>query len=126
MTPDDFPKHFATLFAARDSAGLGDMLDQVAQVVTLTGGVAETREAAQSLFEQEFSGIFTAGRLVTGKGRVQLLGPGAVVLHQTYVVTGARGADGATMPRFPALVSAVLMDRPDGWRAVSLILSALT
>ena len=114
------------MFAARDHAGLGRLLTDDAQVVTLTGGSAETLEAALALFEQEFTGVFAAARLVTGKGRVQSIGLGAVVLHQSYVVTGARDPSGQPLARFCALVTAVLMDRIDGWRAVSLTLSALT
>ena len=120
MTPEEFPKTFATLFATRDSAGLAMLLAESAQVVTLTGGVAETSDAARALFEQEFAGIFAAARLVTGKGRMQPIGPGAVVLHQNYVVTGARDPSGKPMRRFAALVTAVLIAHSEDWRAVSL------
>ena len=126
MTPGDFPKTFATLFAARDSVGLALLLTDNAQVVTLTSGAADNREAARALFEQEYAGTFATARLVTGKGRTQPIGPGAVVLHQNYVVTGARDSAGQPLPRFAALVTVVLIAVSGGWLAVSLSLSALT
>ena len=126
MTPEDFAKTFAALFASRDATGIAGLLDQAAQVVSLTGGSADNRQDAHALFEQEFAGIFAAARLVTGRSRVQVLGPGAVVLHQTFVVTGAFGPDASLLPRFPALVSAVLIARAEGWHAVSLTLSPLS
>jgi ketosteroid isomerase-like protein len=126
MTPETFPKLFAATFAAQDSAALCAYLAEDADVVTLTGGLAETAKQAGQLFEMEFSGTFAAARLVTGKTRLRLLGPGGAILHQRYVVIGARDAAGAELPRFGAILTAVLLARADGWRAVTLGFSALS
>ena len=125
MTPEDFPKRFAAAFATQDSAAISDFLAGDAVVVTLTGIAAEGRDAAGAALAAEFAGIFAAARLVTGKLKLRPLGPGGMVLHQRFVVTGARDAEGQDMPRFGAMLSAVLLARPDGWRAESLTLSAL-
>jgi hypothetical protein len=125
MTPETFPKLFAAAFAAQDRATLCSYLSEDADVVTLTGGLAETAKQAGQLFEMEFAGTFAAARLVTGKTRLRLLGPGGAVLHQRYVVIGARDATGAELPRFGAVLTAVLLARAEGWRAVSLGFSAL-
>ena len=125
MTPDDFPRLFAAAFGAQDSAAIAAWLAEDAQVVTLTGGHADTAAEAQALIANEFSGIFTAARLVTGKLHLRPLGPGGAVLHQRYVVTGARDETGTDIPRFAALLQVVLLARVEGWRAVSLTFSAL-
>jgi uncharacterized protein (TIGR02246 family) len=126
MTPEDFPRLFATAFGAQDGAALAGFLAEDAQVVTLTGAVAEDAAGAEAAFAAEFAGIFAAARLVTGRQRLRMLGPGGAVLHQRFVVTGARDAGGREMPRFGALLTAVLLAREGGWRAVSLSFSALT
>ena len=126
MTPETFPKLFAAAFAVQDSAMLSGYLAEDADVVTLTGGLAETAKQAAQLFDLEFTGTFATARLVTGKTRLRLLGPGGAVLHQRYVVIGARDATGAEMPRFGAMLSVVLLARAEGWRAVSLAFSALS
>ena len=125
MTPETFPKAFAAAFAAQDSAALTAMLSTEAQVVTLTGAVAETAEQAGVAFDQEFAGVFAAAKLVTGRNRMQHLGPGSAIVHQRYVVMGARDAAGRDMPRFGVLVTIVMLAKGDEWRGVSLTLSAL-
>ena len=125
MTPDAFPKAFAAAFAAQDSTALAAMLATDAQVVTLTGATAETADQARAAFDQEFAGTFAAVKLVTGRNRVQLLGPGGAIVHQRYVVMGARDAGGRNVPRFGIVVTVVLLARAEGWRAVSLTLSPL-
>lgn len=125
MTPDTFPKLFAAAFAVQDSRTLGSYLADDADVLTLTGGLAETAKEATTVFDMEFAGTFATARLVTGKTRLRLLGPGGAILHQRFVVIGARDATGAEMPRFGAVLTAVLLARAEGWRAVSLGFSAL-
>jgi len=56
---------------------------------------------------------------------VQAIGPGAAIVHQRYVVMGAKDAAGHDLPRFGILVTMVLLARPEGWRGSSLTLSAL-
>lgn len=126
MTPEDFSKSFATAFAAQDSAALVALLTADAQVVTLTGAVAEDAAQAGEVFRQEFAGIFAAAKLVTGRNRLRELGPGLAMVHQRYVVTGARDAAGRDLPRFGAAMTAVLLATAQGWRVVSLTLSSLT
>ncbi len=126
MTPEDFPKTFAAAFAAQDSAALVGMLTTDAQVVTLTGAVAEDAAQAGKVFRQEFAGIFAAAKLVTGRNRLRVLGPGLAVVHQLYVVIGARDEAGRTLPRFGAATTAVLLATAKGWLVVSLTLSSLT
>jgi hypothetical protein len=126
MTPEDFPKLFAAAFAAQDSVTLVGMLSDDADVVTLTGALAESAKEAGQIFENEFLGIFERARLVSGRNRLRLLGPGGVVQHQRFVVIGARDETGQELPRFGAILTAVLLARAEGWRAVSLSFSALT
>lgn len=126
MTPEGLPKLFAAAFSAQDVKALTGFLAEDADVMTLTGAVAENAGDAQRLFEAEFAGIFAAARLVSGKTRLRVLGASGVVLHQRYVVIGARDAAGAELPRFGAVLMAVLAARPDGWRAVTLTISVLT
>ena len=126
MTPEDFPKLFVLAFAMQDSAALVAMLTADAQVVTLTGAVAEDAGQAGRIFDQEFAGIFAAARLITGRNRLRTLGPGGAVVHQRYVVMGARDEFGREVPRFGVVATAVLLATVEGWHAVSLTLSALT
>lgn len=126
MTPENFPKLFAAALASQDAAALVAMLAEDAEVLTLTGALAEDATEAGRAFELEFSGSLSGVRLVSGKNRMRPLGPGGAVLHQRYVVIGARDAAGQELPRFGALLTAVLLARADGWRAVSLSFSALT
>jgi ketosteroid isomerase-like protein len=126
MTPEDFPKLFAAAFAAQDSAALVQFLAEDAEVVTLTGALAEDAIGAGRAFDMEFAGTFAGARLVTGKNRLRLLGPGGAILHQRFVVIGARDENGHDLPRFGAVLTAVLLARSEGWRAVSLSFSAVT
>lgn len=126
MTPDEFPRLFAAALASQDAAALVAMVAEDAEVLTLTGALAEDAVEAGRVFEREFSGSLSGVRLVSGKNRLRPLGPGGAVLHQRYVVIGARDAAGQELPRFGALLTAVLLARADGWRAVSLSFSALT
>ncbi|MBC7738689.1 MAG: DUF4440 domain-containing protein [Candidatus Saccharibacteria bacterium] len=126
MTPEGFAKIFATTFATQDSAALVAMLAIDAQVVTLTGAVAEDAMQAGAVFEQEFAGIFAAAKLVTGRNRIRGLGPGVAMVHQRYVVIGARDETGRDLPRFGAAMTAVLLTTAQGWRVVSLTLAPVT
>ena len=125
MTADEFPRLFAAAFGAQDSGAIAALLADDAQVVSLTRAWAEGRMEAETLFAAEFAGIFRRARLVTGKLALRPIGPGAAVVHQRYVVTGAQDADGGDLPRFAALLGLVLLAKPDGWQALSLTFSAL-
>lgn len=122
--PEDFAKQFAGAFGRQDAAELAQFLSEDADVLTLTGALVDSASLAEATFAQEFAGIFATARLVSGKNRLRLLGPGAAIVTQRYVVSGARDDQGAEMPRFSAVLTAVLTARSAGWQAVSLSFSA--
>ena len=124
MNPDDFGKLFAGAFGRQDAVGLAAMLSDDVDVLTLTGAVVEGAVAAEAAFGSEFAGIFAAARLVTGKLKLRALGPGGAILTQRFVVSGARDDAGQDMARFGAVLTAVIVARVDGWRAVSLTFAA--
>ena len=72
------------------------------------------------------AGTFARVRLVSGKTRLRPLGPGGAVVHQRFVVIGALAPDGLSLPHFAARLTAVLLARSEGWRAVNLTFSAQT
>ena len=78
--PEEFAKLFAGAFGRQDTAALTGFLAEDADVLTLTGAVLETAAEAEAAFAGEFAGIFAAARLVTGKHRLRMLGPGACVV----------------------------------------------
>jgi len=125
MTPQEFPRAFAATFGAQDADRLAGYLTEDAGVLTLTGAWAEGRLAAREVLAAEFSGIFARARLVTGKLHLRPLTAGICLLHQRFVVSGALGPDGADLPRFAAMLSAVLVAVPSGWEAASLTFSSL-
>lgn len=123
MTPEGFAKEFASAFGRQDAAGMAALLAQDADVLTLTGAVLSGSDAAQAAFAGEFAGIFANSRLVTGKVKLRDLGTGTAIVSQRFVVSGARDEAGQDMPRFGALLIAVVTG-DTGWRAVSLTFSA--
>lgn len=124
MNPDDFGKLFAGAFGRQDAVGLAAMLSEDVDVLTLTGAMVEGAVAAEAAFGGEFAGIFAAARLVTGKLKLRALGPDGAILTQRFVVSGARDDAGQDMARFGAVLTAVIVARVDGWRAVSLTFAA--
>lgn len=126
MTPEDFTRQFAGAFGRQDAASLAALLAEDADVVTLTGAMTEGAMAAEAAFAAEFAGIFAAARLVTGKQRLRALGPGATIVTQRFVVSGARDAQGQEMPRFGAVLSVVIVARPQDWLVVNLSFSAIS
>ena len=125
MTPQDFPRAFASAFGAQDAERIAGHLAADAQVLTLTGAWAEGREAAKAVLAAEFAGIFARARLVTGKSSLRPLADPVCLLHQRFVVSGAQGPDGADLPRFAAMLSVVLVATTTGWQAASLTFSGL-
>lgn len=122
--PEDFAKQFAGAFGRQDAAELAQFLAEDADVLTLTGSMVDSAALAEATFAQEFSGVFATARLVSGRNRLRVLGPGAAIVTQRFVVSGARDDQGAELPRFSAVLSAVLTARSTGWQAVSLTFSA--
>ena len=125
MTPDDFSRAFAYAFGDRDAKAMAELMTEDGTAHTLTGIWAEGREAARQAFEAEATGIFVRARLVTGKGTVVPLGPDVALLRQRYVVTGAIEETGEEMPRFGAMLIAVLQSDGLNWRAISLTFTRL-
>jgi uncharacterized protein (TIGR02246 family) len=122
---EDFPRAFAQLWGARDAAGIGELLAEDADMLSLTAGLAEGRGAIIKLLEGEMAGAFSQSRLVTGKTRLRPLGPGAAVLHQRFVLSGLVDEAGRDAGRIGAVLIAVLVARPNGWQAISLQFSAV-
>ena len=122
--PEDFAKRFAGAFGRQDAAELAQFLAEDADVLTLTGALVDSAAEAEAAWAGEFAGIFAGARLVSGKQRLRVLGPGAAIVTQRFVVSGARDDQGAELPRFSAVMTAVLTARSTGWQAVSLTFSA--
>ncbi|NBE08080.1 SgcJ/EcaC family oxidoreductase [Paragemmobacter ruber] len=125
MTPEDFPRAFASAFAAQDAPALAALLHDEADLITPTGQYAEGRTAIESALAAEFAGVFRAARLVKGKLRLRPLGPGAALVTQRYVVTGAQNESGAELPRCALVLTATLAATPQGWQALAAQLSLL-
>ena len=125
MTPEDFSRAFAYAFGDRDAAAMAELMTEDGSVQSLTGIWAESREAARTAFDAEATGIFSRARLVTGKGSVLPLAADVALLRQRFVVTGAMEESGDEMPRFGAMLVAVLRSDGLNWRAVSLTFTLL-
>jgi len=125
MTPQEFPRAFAAAFGAQDAERLAGFLAEDATVLTLTGAWIDGRGAAKAALMAEFAGIFAHARLVTGRSQLREVGPGIALLHQRFVVSGARADTGADLPRFAAMLTVVLVAGAAGWQATSLSFSGL-
>lgn len=125
MTAETFARSFAHAFAAQDADAITALLAEDGELLSLTGQLAEGQKSAQLVLAAEFEGIFARARLVTGKGQIRPLGTGRALLRQRFVVTGALDANGAEMPRFGAVLIAVLAAEAAQWRALHLSFVAL-
>lgn len=125
MTPEDFTRAFAHAFGDRDATAMADLMLPDGTVQTLTGTWVEGRAEAEAAFAAEAAGIFARARLVTGKGTVLPLSHDVALLRQRFVVTGALEDTGAEMPRFAAMLVAVLHSDGLNWRAISLTFTLL-
>ncbi len=121
MSADDFARRFAAAFGAQDIEALAALIAADGTVLTLSGAWAEGTQTARAAFAAEASGLCARARLVTGKGDVLPLGPGFALVRQRYVVTGAIDETGAELPRFAAMLVAVLANGV----AISLTFTAL-
>jgi len=125
MNVEPYTRAFASAFSTQDADSLASLLSEDAEVVTATGQHCDGREAARLAFVDEFAGTFRTARLVSGRARLRTVGPGASILSQRYVLAGATGPDGSELPRCALLLSAVLIQRPDGWQALTCHITAL-
>lgn len=115
----DFPRAFAAAFGAQDANGLAALFAEDGSFHGLTGQFSEGRKAIETEMQAEFAGLSRMARLVTGKFRLRALGPGAAILHQRFVVTGLRDAQGQDLARVGALLTAVLVAKEEGWHALT-------
>jgi uncharacterized protein (TIGR02246 family) len=120
ITPDDFPRSFVQGWGARDAAALAVLCADDAEMLTITGLWCEGRARIEEVLAAELAGAFVQSRLVTGKGRLRPLGPGAVVLTQRFVLSGVLDEAGRDSGRIGAMLSAVLLARAEGWQAATL------
>ena len=125
MTPEDFPRAFASAFSAQDAASLAALMEENADLITPTGQYAEGRPAIEAALAAEFAGVFRTARLVKGKLRLRPIGPGAALITQRCVVTGAQNESGADLPRCALVLTATLAATPSGWQALAAQLSLL-
>ena len=125
ISPDDFSRRFVLAWGGRDAAALAALCAEDADMLTITGLWCEGRPRIQDVMQAELDGAFAQSRLVTGKGRLRPLGPGAAVLTQRFVLSGILDAEGRNARRTGAVLSAVLLARADGWQAVTLQFVAL-
>jgi uncharacterized protein (TIGR02246 family) len=125
IKPDDFSKAFVAHWSARDARGIAFLCAEDAEALTLTGLWCEGRTRIAEVLGAELAGAFSQSRLVTGKGRLRPLGPGAAVLSQRFVLSGIVDAEGRDAGRVAAMLSAVILARADGWQAATLHFVAL-
>ena len=124
-SPDDFTRSFVAAWVARDAAALAGLCAEDAEMVTATGLWCEGRQRIADGLQAELAGAFSRSRLVTGKGRLRPLGPGAAVLTQRFVLSSVLDAEGRDAGRVGAVLSAVLLARAEGWQAATLHFVAL-
>ena len=124
--PDGFSRSFVLAWGGRDAAALAALCSEDAEMLTITGLWCEGRPRIQEILQAELDGAFVRSRLVTGKGRLRPLGPGAAVLTQHFVLSGIVDADGRDAGRVGAVLSAVLLARAEGWQAATLHFVALS
>lgn len=125
MTAENFPRRFATAFTAQDERALAALIAAEGTLQSITGVWAESPEEIESAFAGEAAGIFARARLVTGRGQIRPLGPTTALLRQRYTVSGALDESGAELPRFGAMLVAVLEAAEPEWKALSLTFLAL-
>lgn len=126
MNADPFTRSFASAFSTQDADALAALLSDDAEVITATGQHCDGREAARLAFAAEFQGTFRLARLVSGRVRLRPVGPGTAVVSQRYVLSGALDLNGAELARCALLLCAVVVQRPDGWQALTCHITALT
>ena len=123
--PDGFSRSFVLAWGGRDAAALAALCAEDAEMLTITGLWCEGRPRIQDVLQAELDGAFAQSRLVTGKGRLRPLGPGAAVLTQRFVLSGVLDAEVRDAGRVGAVLSAVLLARAEGWQAATLHFVAL-
>ncbi len=96
---DGFSRSFVQAWGRRDAAALAALCTEDAEMLTITGLWCEGRARIQEILQAELDGAFVRSRLVTGKGRLRPLGPGAAVLTQRFVLSSILDAEGRDVGR---------------------------
>jgi uncharacterized protein (TIGR02246 family) len=113
--PDAFPRAFANAWSAHDVKTIAGYFAEDADFLTLTGVWAEGRKAITEVLAGEMAGAFARAKLVTGRTKLRPLAPGAVQVMQRFVLSGILHPDGSDAGRVGAILSAVLVEGPQGW-----------
>ena len=114
-SPDTLPRAFAAAWSARDAAMIAALFAEAADLLSLTGHWAEGRTAIAETFAGELAGAFQRAKLVTGRVKQRHLAPGVAQVMQRFVLSGILNPDGSDAGRVGAILSAVLVERPEGW-----------
>lgn len=126
MTPGTtFARAFAIGYSTGQAEALAALFAEDGSLHALTGQFLTGRKEIARGLAGEFAGLARAARLVTGRTGERAIGPGAVILHQRFVVSGLCNAQGAELPRIGALLTAVLAAREDGWQALTATFAVL-
>lgn len=123
MTPEEYVRAFAQAFGDQNAEAFADLIAKDGTMHSLTGAWAEGLAEVKAAFAAEAAGIFARARLVTGKGSVVALAHDVALLRQRFVVTGALDEQGAEIPRFGAMLVAVLKSDGQVWRGLNLSFS---
>lgn len=118
-SPQSLPQSFAAAWATRDAAMIATLFAEDADLLSLTGHWAEGRRAIAETFAAELAGAFLRAKLVTGRVKTRPLAPGVVQVMQRFVLSGILNPDGSDAGRVGAILSAVLVERPEGWPIAS-------
>ncbi|MCU9847706.1 SgcJ/EcaC family oxidoreductase [Defluviimonas sp. WL0024] len=113
--PETFVRAFANAWAVRDAKAIAALFAEDADFLTLTGHWAEGRKAVEETLAGEMAGAFARAKLVTGRTKLRMVAPGVAQLMQRYVLSGILNADGSDAGRVGAILSAVLVEGPQGW-----------
>ncbi len=114
-SPDQLPRRFAAAWSARDAEQIAALFAEDADLLSLTGRWAEGRKAITETFAGELAGAFLRAKLVTGRVKLRDLAPGVAQVMQRFVLSGILNPDGSDAGRVGAILSAVLVEGPEGW-----------
>lgn len=117
--PARFPRAFADAWAARDARAMAALFAADADFLTLTGHWAEGRKRIAETVAGEMAGAFARAKLVTGRTKTRTLAPGVAHLMQRYVLSGILNPDGSDAGRVGAILSATLVEGPEGWQVAA-------
>ncbi len=117
--PTDLSRAFAQAFGAQDADAMAALFAETGTFHSLTGQWAEGQRAIRDGQAAEFAGLSRMARLVSGKVALTPLGETGCIVHQRFVVTGLRDADGGEIARVAAMLTAVLAKDGSAWQVVT-------